>query len=288
MCPASQELPSLGFSTCQTENHCPANSSCCRDAANFTQCFPSRLPGEAQLEAVCSRAPPDLALLAGTSCRGEAGLCGPGALCCEGECLGLPALNSTLSSDCPPGRLRCPLTGQCQDPASWRCGLNCGPGTLQCSSPSTSRGITCSPPSQCPADSRLASKLASVWLLPPAYQNSNNTLASLASLWPEGEAKPGSFEVVSTGHLYTNNTSSAPSWNVKTGQSLDWGTALGLSVTDEDLVGFSWLTVREEQTGKARDHQPLQPTLSLPQDSREPSSSLSSPSWLHPRQPRRA
>ena len=245
-CPASQDLPSLGFSTCQTETHCPGNSSCCRDDGNFTQCLPSTRDGEAQLEAVCSLAPPDLALLAGTDCRGEAGLCGPGSLCCGGQCHGLPGLNTTLSSDCPPGRLRCNLTGQCQDPASWRCGLSCGPGTLQCS---TSQGLTCLPPSQCPAGSRLSSQFSSVWLLAPALHNTNNTRASLASLWPDSVT--GSLEVVKVGHLYKyNNDKSSPSWSVKAGDRLDFTTALGLELKDNDLVGFSWLTVKEKETGK--------------------------------------
>ena len=59
----------------------------------------------ALLPSVCSTAPEDLSVLAGWECSQEAGVCGPGAVCCEGVCHGLPTLNQTLSDQCPAGRL---------------------------------------------------------------------------------------------------------------------------------------------------------------------------------------
>lgn len=105
-CPPAEDVSSLGYSNCQTEDHCPANSSCCRDLQAFSQCLPAALSADRQLEEVCARAPSDLADLTGSDCTGDPGLCSPGSLCCEGRCHGLPSINITLSSDCLPGRLR--------------------------------------------------------------------------------------------------------------------------------------------------------------------------------------
>ena len=58
------------------------------------------------------------------------------------------------------------------------------------------------------------------------------------------------MEVVKAGHLY-NYSKSPPTWKVKAGDRLDFTTGLGLKVTEKDLVGFSWLIVKEKQTGKA-------------------------------------
>lgn len=59
------------------------------------------------------------------------------------------------------------------------------------------------------------------------------------------------FEVVSVHHLYNKTTNEIGGrWNVKVGQTLDGNTAVGLNVTNSEVVGFSWLSVREKQTGK--------------------------------------
>ena len=181
-CPAAEEVPSLGYSTCQTEDHCPGNSSCCRDAEKFSQCVPSTVSGDQLLEEVCTQAPPDLAELTGIDCTGDPGLCPARSLCCRGVCHGLPGLNTTLSSDCLPGRLRCELSGRCSDPARWKCGLNCGPGTVQCQD---RHGLRCVRSGQCKAGGQggQQGEFSSVWVLPPAIQSRTNNTAPLRRVW---------------------------------------------------------------------------------------------------------
>ena len=258
-CPPAEEVTSLGFSTCQTEDHCPGNSSCCRDKESFRQCVPSTVSGDQLLEEVCSRAPPDLADLTGIDCTGDPGLCPPSSLCCRGQCHGLPDLNTTLSSDCLPGRLRCPVTGRCSDPSRWKCGLNCGPGTVQCQ---LGQGLQCVPPGQC-QDSQ--DQYSSVWVLPPVINSlTNKSWKSYSGVWPTDQTN-AVFEVVSIGQMFSNNRTllqvhqdnrtgarwiAGASWRVAVGQKIDAKNIIWLNVTDPSLIGFSWLSLKEKGTGR--------------------------------------
>lgn len=56
--------------------------------------------------------------------------------------------------------------------------------------------------------------------------------------------------MISVHHLYNNNQTGGARWNVRVDQRLDGNSLLGLNVTDNGLVGFSWIDVKEKQTGK--------------------------------------
>lgn len=107
-CPASEFIVSVGQSLCQVASHCPANTSCCHDSMGYKQCVTSgtndSLPSTSVLATgVCDTVPQDLVTIAGSDCSLDPGQCGRGAICCDGVCHGLPSLNQTLTSDCPPG-----------------------------------------------------------------------------------------------------------------------------------------------------------------------------------------
>ena len=111
-CPMSDIVTSVGHSTCQIPDHCPDNATCCFDSEGFKQCVMSdsnntssnNITTLPMIDSVCSEAPEDLSDIAGADCSLDPGECGPGAVCCDGTCLGLPTINQTMSTDCPPGR----------------------------------------------------------------------------------------------------------------------------------------------------------------------------------------
>ena len=106
-CPPHDQVPGVGHSTCQVPQHCPDGYSCCVASDKFRQCVSTAnnvTKISPMLDSVCTTAPDDLAELAGGQCDIDPGVCGPGGVCCDGLCHGLPSLNVTLSIDCPVGR----------------------------------------------------------------------------------------------------------------------------------------------------------------------------------------